>query len=826
MTRQCPNCGEGDLRDKARFCDNCGFDLTSNLDDGATMALLGAELVEDEGVTRTMLLSPISADEEVTRLIVNSESDQEETLFIPAVEPDDDSGATRAMSDADISGDEGTTRAIFDADISGDEGTTRAMFDAPGPDDGATRAVLAVDSGAIKAADESPAVSVADKGTTPAGAPDTAAFQTQMSLKVGHILRQRYRFEKVLGKGGFGAVYLAEDITLNRRCVVKQMLARGGSRRNIEKHRANFEREARLLAALNDPGHPNIPEIFDYFSDDTGNYLVMKFIEGQNLKDVLGHNEEGKIPWREAVRYATDVCSALNYMHAHEQEPVMHRDIKPANILLGNDGRVWLVDFGLAIADVSEEDVIQGSGTLGYTPLEQWFGEPVVASDIYAVGATLHHLVTGIDPMAAFAGQFNIDLIQKSHGQFEPIRTVDPQLPKDLETIIGQAVAADPAARPTALQLLQQLEVLNSEAQKVALYTFKNGKSAKTTPELVDLCEQNRQEAEAYLYNGDFERWFLLINRNDLAEAATQAVKQGQNQKKGLEKFLKLILPNLYLRRLRKAGWQLTRLTVQSAVIAVVVIFLLVVLGSFGLRWFLQQSLGSLDWNFYSLNLDRENHYSQSFINQKFNAAAGVYFDNNIQVDLHPPDRLNLTAAWNGIPLEAPVILRLEEQKPHFYLSEISGIPLYLIGDNLSQGINAGVDEAFRKGPVDLSRLDVREEAIVFKVELSRRAPFATPTPTVTPTPTPTFTPTPVDITLVVIFNELDQNITLEIKNESWNQTLKVAANDSRVLETPPGTYNYMVRVEGREEIVAQGERTWTLNKAYRLGIGLLEDRQ
>ncbi len=135
-------------------------------------------------------------------------------------------------------------------------------------------------------------------------------------------------------------------------------------------------------------------------------------------------------------------CSALDYMHTKGHEPILHRDIKPANILLEAEGRVWLVDFGLAKAEPvesSSEEIgaTKASGSLGYTPLEQWFGQAVPASDIYALGASLYHLVTGTNPLHAFTGKFNLKMIRDLHGQFVPIRKIDGKLPKRLEQIIN-----------------------------------------------------------------------------------------------------------------------------------------------------------------------------------------------------------------------------------------------------------------------------------------------------------------------------------------------------------------------------------------------------
>ena len=651
---------------------------------------------------------------------------------------------------------------------------------------------------------------------------------TDFSTK--HVLRilDRYQLSEILGKGGFGAAYLAEDIKLRRRCVVKQMLTLGKSPKEIAVHRTNFEREAKLLVELNDPGHPNIPEIYDYFSLDSGNYLVMKFIEGQNLKDSLNRSETKKLPWKEAGRYAVDVCSALHYMHNHGDEPVMHRDVKPANIQLGDDGRVWLVDFGLAKADPVEDSddylVTQASGSFGYTPLEQWFGQAIPASDIYALGATLHHLVTGLDPLDAFDGEFHIQKIQELHGELPLIRTIDPTLPERLEQIIEQAIAPDPEQRPTALQLQQQLEAVISGAKIVTLYTFKNGRSAETVNQLVDLCESNRREAEGYLYSGAFERWFLLINRNDLAEAAAQAVKQGKNQRDGLEKFLKLIMPNILRRRLRRAGRHMVRGTVQFILIAIFVVLLLGVGGSYVAGLVIRQSIDSVAWDFYALDLEQENRYDEAFLRQVFRGAAGAYLK-NLQVQIKGPDKMNIIGQWDTIPLDISTSLRMSEKNPRINLESINGIPLFIIGSNISQGINHGIDDAFQKAPVDVSRLVVVDGKILFKIKRATevgRPLYGTPTPAPTPTPTPRPTPTPVNVTLVVVFNDSNEPVTLEIEElgRSWN----IGARDTEVLETPPGVYNYTVKYQGTDVVAAQGQKEWILNKAYRLRINLTDE--
>lgn len=678
------------------------------------------------------------------------------------------------------------------------------------------------------------------KANGPAGGstrPGTSA--ADLTLKLGQVLQERYRLEQLLGRGGYGAVYLAEDIKLRRVCVVKQMLV--GQRVSpwqLEQQRASFEREASLLVQLNQPGHPNIPEIYDYFYDDTGNYLVMKYIEGHSLKDEID-NHDGKIPWRQAVRYGVDVSSALHYMHTLGKEPIMHRDIKPANILLGNDGRLWLVDFGLAKVDPLEGPgkgmETKAAGSLGYAPLEQWFGEAVPASDIYAVGVTLHHMVTGANPLQSYSGKFDIQKIHELHGKFARIREVDSKLPQRLEEIIASATAAEVEDRPTALQLQQQLEVLISGAKDAALFTFKSGQSAHTVEELVDLCEKNRKEAEAHLDNGDFEHWFLLINRNDLASAAVQAKEQGKNKRDALEKFLKLILPNLVTRRLIKFGWAVTRLTAAFVIMLLGAALILAMAGSFIVGQIIEQTISNgVVWNFSTVDLNKEQIYDEPFLNEKFNAVAGSYFDDTIDVELAAPDRANIITTWNGLPINIAMSIRLAQasKQPRFYITGINGLPLDLITNNISAGINRGVAAAFRRGPVDVSNLIVRDGKITFYIEEARPTanrvpptlapPTATPIPP-TPTPTPTVTPTPVNVTLVVIFNDLAEDVDMiiegdTVKGERWGTTLSIASGRAEVIEPPAGEYDYIVNYKDGVE-AARGVEVWTLRQAYRVRI-------
>ena len=368
-------------------------------------------------------------------------------------------------------------------------------------------------------------------------------------LGQGTVLQKRYRVDRVLGAGGFGAAYLAWDTRLKRACVVKHMLIpAGASPTDIADLRRTFEREADSLVSLNQPGHPNIPEIYDFFSDPSGNYLVMKYIEGENLKDRLARLG-GRLPWREAVEFAIQVCDALVYMHSRQPDPVLHRDIKPANILVDTEGRVWLVDFGLSKAQPvtgGAAGKTTGAGTAGYTPLEQWLRRAVPASDVYALGATLHHLVTGTDPRDPFlaTARFDVALIRQHHGQFVPLQQVDHSLPAGLGTAVVQAVQEDPARRPGAPRWKQALEHLVRPASAAQPFTFQGGDVARTSQELAPLCDRYWDEARGYVYGGDFEGWFKALNRHDLV-AAVGKVQQHSDQDQGLEELLHVLDPGL-----------------------------------------------------------------------------------------------------------------------------------------------------------------------------------------------------------------------------------------------------------------------------------------
>ena len=212
-----------------------------------------------------------------------------------------------------------------------------------------------------------------------------------MPLSIGQTLQnERYRIDGLLGQGGMGAVYRAWDENLHVVVAIKENLEAS------PEARSQFIREARMLARL---AHPNLPRVTDYFFiAEQGQYLVMDYVEGEDLQQML---DRRGIPTEEqALEWTRQVCDALNYLHT-QPTPVIHRDIKPANIRIRPDGRAMLVDFGIAkIFDPQGSTTVGARAvTPGYSPPEQYGGGRTDArSDVYAIGATLYHLLTGQAP--------------------------------------------------------------------------------------------------------------------------------------------------------------------------------------------------------------------------------------------------------------------------------------------------------------------------------------------------------------------------------------------------------------------------------------------
>ena len=195
-----------------------------------------------------------------------------------------------------------------------------------------------------------------------------------MTLSTGQMLQSRYRILQPLGQGGMAAVYLAEDARLGgRRCAIKEYTPDPHANTQVlQQVRQQFQTEANVLAHLI---HPNLPKVSDYFSDSGNEYLIMDYIEGENLADRLFRNG-GPLPEGIVLTWADQVLDALEYLHGMQPNSVIHRDLKPANVILTPQGKVMLVDFGLVKlfdpARPGTATAMRGMGTPEYAPLEQY----------------------------------------------------------------------------------------------------------------------------------------------------------------------------------------------------------------------------------------------------------------------------------------------------------------------------------------------------------------------------------------------------------------------------------------------------------------------
>lgn len=283
----------------------------------------------------------------------------------------------------------------------------------------------------------------------------------------GTLLRNRYKLTQSIGQGGMGSVYLAEDNRLEgRRCAVKAVrIDPNADDATASELQRQFSREAAVLARLD---HPNLPKVSDYFTEGGTDFLVMDFVSGKDLKEIMDEARRGGrfLSEVEALNWARQLCDALNYMHTQDP-PVLHRDIKPGNIKLTPSGLIKLVDFGLVKILAKDESrtitVLQGRGTAAYTPLEQ-YGEDDshtdARSDIYALGATLYHLLTNQPPAEAKQRFLRPDSLK-------PMRELNPGVSPRTEQAVQSAIAMHPDDRPSSVQELKELLFSKTDAAPV-----------------------------------------------------------------------------------------------------------------------------------------------------------------------------------------------------------------------------------------------------------------------------------------------------------------------------------------------------------------------
>jgi serine/threonine protein kinase len=278
-------------------------------------------------------------------------------------------------------------------------------------------------------------------------------------IEIGAVIDGKYEILKEIGRGGMSTVYLSMDLHLNKQWAVKEIRKKGSGKKD-EIIVNSLLAEASLMKRLD---HPAFPRIVDIIDNGITIYVIMDYIEGESLDKVL--KEYGPQPEALVIGWAKQLCDALSYLHS-QKPPIIYRDMKPANVMLKPEGTIKIIDFGIA-REYKEEKLADTTvlGTKGYAPPEQYSGQTDARSDIYALGMTMHHLLTGIDPRGGTA--------------YAPVRMWDPDLSEGVEIIIDRCV------QPAAESRYQSCSDL--------LYDLKH-------PELITTAYKKKQKSKLKLF--------------------------------------------------------------------------------------------------------------------------------------------------------------------------------------------------------------------------------------------------------------------------------------------------------------------------------------
>ena len=356
-------------------------------------------------------------------------------------------------------------------------------------------------------------------------------------IRAGKILHSRYTILGDLGKGGMGALYLASETIARqtRMVVIKEMLEYydPGDPDGHTKAIRRFEAEAGTLASLSING---VPQVFDFFSESGKNFIVMQFIEGQNLEKKLTHiDDNGNIvpghsyPPALVREWGIRVCKVLESLATQD---IVHMDIKPANLILDRNSEIWLVDFGTSKGkqlSIHSSTVSRKKssvfGTIGYAPPEQSKGKPEPKSDVFALAATLYHLLTDDDP-------------RDKPYKFNQMG----RIPGDLRNALQKALAKDINQRISAHELHWLLETKTTSGP---VFRWRNGTVSYRPEDLVHPADNNWEEARMYFKGGEWRHWFKDLHRNDILAQLEQVQRNETDLDLALDSFLRLLDPSL-----------------------------------------------------------------------------------------------------------------------------------------------------------------------------------------------------------------------------------------------------------------------------------------
>ncbi len=354
------------------------------------------------------------------------------------------------------------------------------------------------------------------------------------------LLHKRYHIQRVIGQGGMGAVYQAKDVKRQTICAIKEMSLSMVPENERPQAVQNFKIEAKMLWGLN---HPNLPAFTGFFSEGQRYYMVMEYVDGYTLEELLERNNNSPFSERRILGWARQLCDVLEYLHS-QNPPIIFRDMKPGNIMLTRNGRIKLIDFGIArfFRSSSSQDT-QLLGTPGFAPPEQYGrAQTDERSDIYSLAITLFQLLTNT-------------LSDNGFG-LKDIRLINPQISPSVARALEKAAALDPEERYDSVAEFRRALL------GAGTFVFDNGDQATTSEELAELCALHPEEAFDYIANGEIESWLQEIGDTTLARAARHIRALDDEPLATVEQFLQVVMgPNARLRNYLPSQPQTSRET-------------------------------------------------------------------------------------------------------------------------------------------------------------------------------------------------------------------------------------------------------------------------
>jgi tRNA A-37 threonylcarbamoyl transferase component Bud32 len=478
-------------------------------------------------------------------------------------------------------------------------------------------------------------------------------------LDQDHVLQDRYRIIEAVGGGGMGQVYLAHDTRLaDKPCAVKELVPdRHATPEEREEAAIQFHREAAILGHLN---HPHLPNVYDYFEERGRFYLVMDYVEGEDLTDRLTQSPSG-LDQETVIEWAIQLCDVFEYLHS-QTPPVIFRDMKPANVMIMPEGSVKLVDFGVArLFDPAKRTDTLKMGTAGYAPPEQYAGQGQTTprSDIYALGATLHELLTGADPTA-------------QPFVFTPPRTLNPSVSPSLSDIVMRALSLDPSDRFPSARAMREALQKATRPRRLRLPTIQRRGSTGT-----------RIMAETAA---------IPLQRNRAVKVATGMLR-----------------------------W-LGRVALTIGITLFVAAIVLILAGTFALSRVVERAVASTDWGLvrtantrFTMTEDALQEDVREFMELYALDAA-----NDVSVDLRYPNELKLSMQLFSYPVSLLAGLEEHEGAPAVVLKRMNDVPLYIVGGIVSGGINQGFQKAWQDSPLQITSLTVKYDTLTVDLESGR----------------------------------------------------------------------------------------------------------